>query len=81
MLGPDLTGPAYLAVGQLSLQLRHLLPQLLQLLLAGLHLLPLLPLLLLPLLLQPLDDSLLANRRKGKDEEAGGKKKRGPDVT
>lgn len=70
--------PPYLAVGQVGLQLGHLLPEILQLLLAGLHLLPLLPLLLLPLLLQSLDDSLLAIRKKKKKKE---KKKRCPDVT
>lgn len=53
----------YLAVSQVGLQLGHLLPEVLQLLLAGLHLLPLLSLLLLPLLLQPLDDSLLGIKK------------------
>lgn len=61
----------YLTVSQVSLQLGDFLPQLLQLLLAGLHLLPLFSLLLLPLLLQPLDDSLLGIRKEEEREERG----------
>lgn len=49
----------YLTVSQVSLQMGDLPPQLLQLLLAGLHLVALFSLLPLPLLLQPLDDPLL----------------------
>lgn len=56
----------YLTVSQVSLQLGNFLPQLLQLLLAGLHLLSFFSLFPLSLLLQALNDPLLNT---GKDEE------------
>lgn len=59
----------YLTVSQVTLQLGDFLLQLLQLLLGGLHLLPLFSFLPLPLLLQPVDDALL-DRGKGKEQEA-----------
>ncbi len=59
----------YLTVSQVSLQLGHFFPQLLQLLLAGLHLLPLFSFLPFPLLLQPLDDSLLGITEEGERNE------------
>lgn len=70
----------YLTVSQVSLQLGDFLPQLPQLLLAGLNLLPLFSLLPLSLLLQPLDDSLLNTekkemRRKGWGEIVKSKRK------
>lgn len=61
----------YLTVSQVSLQLGDFLPQFLQLFLAGLHLLPLFSFLPLPLILQPLDDTLL-DRGKGKGKEKNG---------
>lgn len=67
----------YLSVSQVSLQLGHFLPQILQLLLAGVELLPLFSVLPLPLLLQPLDDSLLRiKKRKEKEREEEKEKER-----
>lgn len=58
----------YLTVSQVSLQLGNFLPQLLQLLLAGLHLLSLFSLLPLSLLLQALNDSLLKREEDEREE-------------
>lgn len=65
----------YLTVSEVSLQLGDFLPQLLQLLLAGLHLLPLFSFLPLPLILQPLDDALLDRWKRGRRDRGDGSKK------
>lgn len=62
----------YLTVSQVSLQLGDFLPQFLQLLLAGLHLLSLFSLLPLTLLLQPLDDSLLEIKKEEEEDRNEG---------
>jgi len=56
----------YLAVSQVSLQMGDFLPQLLQLLLARLSLVSFFFFLLLSLVLQPLDDSLLDIKKRGR---------------